>query len=172
MTISYVHGDLLQADVDALVNAVNCVGVMGKGIALAFKNRFPANYRAYASACQQGQVRTGTMFVTWQDVLVGPRWIINFPTKRDWRAPSQLAWIVSGLQDLRRFLVDEQVASVAIPALGAGNGGLDWPSVRNAIEHALGDLDVDIRLFEPLNNAHPAMGAARHAPAGAPGGRA
>jgi O-acetyl-ADP-ribose deacetylase (regulator of RNase III) len=98
MTISYVHGDLLQADVDALVNAVNCVGVMGKGIALAFKNRFPANYRAYVSACRQYQVQTGTMFVTRQnDVLVGPRWIVNFPTKRDWRDPSQLQWIVSGL---------------------------------------------------------------------------
>ncbi len=172
MTITYVHGDLLQADVDALVNAVNCVGVMGKGIALVFKNRFPANYRAYASACQQDQVRTGTMFVTRQDVLIGPRWIVNFPTKRDWRDPSQLAWIVSGLQDLRRFLLEEQVASVAIPALGAGNGGLDWPAVRAEIEVALGDLDVDVRVFEPLENTRQSIGVPRHAPTGAPGGRA
>lgn len=173
MTICYVHGDLLQADVDVLVNAVNCVGVMGKGIALAFKNQFPANYRAYVSACRQRQVQTGTMFVTRQhEVLVGPRWVVNFPTKRDWRDPSQLPWIVSGLQDLRRFLVDEHVASVALPALGAGNGGLAWPVVRAEIEHALGDLDVDVRVFEPLQNDHQLHDHARHAPVGAPGCRA
>ncbi len=169
MTISFVHGDLLQADVDALVNAVNCVGVMGKGIALAFKHRFPANYREYVSACQKGQVQTGTMFVTRQDGLVGPRWIVNFPTKRDWRAPSQLTLVVSGLRDLRRFLVDEQVASVAIPALGAGNGGLDWQTVRAEIEHALGDLDVDVRVFEPLENVRRTATDSRPVQTGTPG---
>lgn len=171
MTISYVQGDLLQADVEALVNAVNCVGVMGKGIALVFKHQFPANYQAYASACQQRQVRTGTMFVTRQDVLVGLRWIVNFPTKQDWRAPSRLEWIVSGLQDLRRFLLEEEVASVAIPALGAGNGGLDWPVVRTEIERALRDLVMDVRVFEPLENVRDTFAVARHAPAGTPRGR-
>ena len=111
------------------------------------------------------------MFVTRQDVLVGPRWIVNFPTKQDWRAPSRLEWIVSGLQDLRRFLLEEEVASVAIPALGAGNGGLDWPVVRTEIERALGDLIMDVRVFEPLENVRNPFAVARHVPAGTPRGR-
>lgn len=106
---------------------------------------------------------------TRQDHLVGPRWIVNFPTKRDWRAPSQLAWIVSGLRDLRRFLVDEQVPSVAIPALGAGNGGLDWQTVRAEIEHALGDLEVDVRVFEPLENERRTAADPQPVQAGTPG---
>lgn len=89
--ISYENGDLLQAHVEAMVNAVNTVGVMGKGIALQFKQRFPENYRQYEAACRVGQVVTGTMFVTEVNELIGPRWIINFPTKQHWRDPSQLA---------------------------------------------------------------------------------
>ena len=148
--ISYCQGDLLEADVDALVNAVNTVGVMGKGIALAFKNRFPANTQAYAAACQRGEVVTGRMFVTETPALLGPRWIVNFPTKQHWRDPSRLEWVQTGLQDLRCFLLAQSVQSVALPALGAGLGGLGWSAVRAEIETALADLDVDIRVYEPL----------------------
>ena len=148
--ISYVRGNLLEADVEALVNTVNTMGVMGKGIALQFKNRFAANFLAYAQACKLGQVQTGRMFVTEPQELMGPRWIVNFPTKRHWRDPSRMEWVVEGLQDLRGFLLSHNVQSIAVPALGAGLGGLDWPAVRSHIEAAWGDLPVDVRVYEPL----------------------
>ena len=147
--IRYTTGNLLDAPVEALVNTVNTVGVMGKGIALMFKERFPANMRAYAEACKQGDVVTGKMFITQTGELLGPRWIVNFPTKQHWRNPAQMAWIQEGLQDLRAWLQAQQVSSIAIPPLGAGNGGLPWPEVKQAIETALGDLDIDILLYEP-----------------------
>jgi O-acetyl-ADP-ribose deacetylase (regulator of RNase III) len=147
--IQFTQGNLLDARVDALVNTVNTVGVMGKGIALMFKERFADNFRLYAQACKSGEVKTGKMFVTEPRELDGPRWIINFPTKRDWRGNSKLEWIVEGLQDLRCFLLEHQVKSIAIPPLGAGNGGLTWPLVRNEIEAALSDLDLAIMVFEP-----------------------
>lgn len=148
--IHYTKGNLLDADVEALVNTVNTVGVMGKGIALMFKERFPANMQAYASACKAGEVVTGKMFVTETGELMGPRWIINFPTKQHWRSSSQMTWIDEGLQDLRRFIEEKQVRSIAIPPLGAGNGGLDWQEVKPRIEQALAGLDgVDIWLYEP-----------------------
>lgn len=147
--ITFTQGNLLEARAEALVNTVNTVGVMGKGIALMFKERFDQNYRLYAAACKAKQVQTGRMFVTEVHELDGPRWIVNFPTKQHWRAPSQMAWVVDGLQDLRRFLVEQQVKSIAIPPLGAGNGGLAWADVREQIETALGDLDTEILVFEP-----------------------
>lgn len=149
--ITFTLGNLLEAPVEALVNTVNTVGVMGKGIALMFKERFARNFDLYAEACKAKQVETGKMFVTEVHELAGPRWIINFPTKRHWKAKSQMEWIVDGLQDLRRFLVEHQVKSIAIPPLGAGNGGLEWLTVRAEIEKALGDLDVEILIFEPTS---------------------
>jgi len=143
--IQYTQGNLLEANVEALVNTVNTVGVMGKGIALMFKDRFPNNMKLYAAACKAKQVQTGKMFVTEAGELSGPRWIINFPTKQHWRAKSKMEWVEEGLSDLRRFLVENHVGSVAIPPLGAGNGGLNWPEVRQRIEAALGDMDgVDV----------------------------
>lgn len=148
--ITYTQGNLLEADVEALVNTVNTVGVMGKGIALMFKERFPANMAAYAEACQAGRVQTGKMFVTETGELMGPRWIVNFPTKQHWRARSRLHWIKDGLADLRRFINDQQVRSIAIPPLGAGNGGLGWAQVKPLIEQVLGDLDgVNVVVYEP-----------------------
>ncbi len=148
--INYIQGNLLEAKTEALVNTVNTLGVMGKGIALMFKERFAANNKAYVQACNAKQVQTGKMFVTETDELMGPRWIINFPTKQHWRNPSKMEWVVEGLADLRRFLVENQVKSVAIPPLGAGNGGLDWLAVRAQIELALADLhSVDILVYEP-----------------------
>lgn len=147
--IRHTQGNLLDADCAALVNAVNTVGVMGKGIALQFRQRFGDNYRRYAAACRAGEVRTGRMFVTESNELMGPRWIVNFPTKQHWRDPSRLEWIVEGLQDLRRFIVANAVGSIALPALGAGNGGLDWPVVREQIALALSDLDAEVVVYEP-----------------------
>ncbi len=147
--ITFTQGNLLEARADALVNTVNTVGVMGKGIALMFKERFAENFRQYSAACRAGQVRIGKVFVTDVRELDGPRWIINFPTKQHWRAPSRMEWIVEGLEDLRRFLLANEVKSVAIPPLGSGNGGLEWVDVRAQIEAILGELDIDILVFEP-----------------------
>jgi len=148
--IHYTQGNLLAAEAEALVNTVNTVGVMGKGIALMFKERFPQNFKEYAAACKENRVCTGQMFVTEHNELMGPRWIINFPTKQHWRSPSKMEWVVEGLQDLRRVIIGNGIKSIAIPPLGAGNGGLDWIAVREQIEKALGDLDdVEISVFEP-----------------------
>lgn len=149
--IRFTQGNLLEAGSEALVNTVNTVGVMGKGIALMFKERFAENYRLYKAACKANEVTTGKMFVTEVRELQGPRWIVNFPTKRHWRSPSQLAWITDGLHDLREFMLSSKVGSIAIPPLGAGNGGLDWHLVREQIEAVLGDLEADILVFEPTN---------------------
>ena len=147
----FTQGNLLDSRVEALVNTVNTVGVMGKGIALMFKEAFPANFRAYEEACERKSVRIGTMFVTENNTFEGPRWIINFPTKKHWRQPSKLEWIVEGLKDLRRVIEERQIRSIALPPLGAGNGGLDWADVRPQIQGILGDLkEVEIQVYEPI----------------------
>lgn len=147
--ITFTHGNLLEAPVEALVNTVNTVGVMGRGIALMFKERFSHNYQLYSVACKANKVLVGKMFVTEVNELAGPRWIINFPTKQHWRGNSRIEWVVEGLHDLRFFILKEQVKSIAIPPLGAGNGGLEWLKVRQQIEEILGDLPVEILVFEP-----------------------
>lgn len=148
--LKYTQGNLLDAPVEALVNTVNTVGIMGKGIALMFKERFPNNMQAYAQACKQKQVVTGKMFVTETGELLGPRWIVNFPTKEHWRSDSKISWIEEGLQDLRRFVVDNHVKSIAISPLGSGNGRLPWPDVKQQIEDALSDLtSTDMLVYEP-----------------------
>jgi O-acetyl-ADP-ribose deacetylase (regulator of RNase III) len=147
--MKFTQGNLLESRAQALVNTVNTVGVMGKGIALMFKERFAENYRRYAAACKLGEVQTGRMFVTEVNELDGPRWIVNFPTKQHWRGDSRLEWIIEGLQDLRRFLIENKVKSIAIPPLGTGNGGLDWTEVRPQIETTLAGLDTEILVFEP-----------------------
>ncbi len=144
------QGNLLEADVDAVVNTVNTQGIMGKGIALMFKDRFPENFEAYADACKKHEVRIGEMFVTKSDELFGPRWIINFPTKTHWRVNTRLEWIEEGLKDLVRVIEQNQIRSIAIPPLGCGNGGLDWGVVRSLIVTALGEVDgVDAIIYEP-----------------------
>ncbi|MFY1598358.1 macro domain-containing protein [Micromonospora sp. WMMD737] len=148
--ITVRHGDLLDADVEALVNPVNTVGVMGKGLALAFKRAHPANFTAYRAACAAGTVRLGRMFVYDSGTPGRHRYVVNFPTKGHWRSPSRLAGIESGLPNLVRVLRDDRIASVAVPALGCGNGGLDWAEVRPLIEAALVDLpNVQVCLYEP-----------------------
>lgn len=151
MAIALTHGDLLkQDDVDAIVNTVNCVGVMGKGIALQFRNKWPENFRAYEAACKIKDVRPGRMFVFDSGGLVRPNFIINFPTKDHWRGKSRLDFIRAGLADLVMQIQRLGIRSIAIPPLGCGNGGLDWTEVRPIIEAAFADLsDVDVRLFPP-----------------------
>lgn len=148
--IEYTRGNLLEADVEALVNTVNTVGVMGKGIALMFKEAFPENFTAYEAACKRQEVVTGRMFVTERDALLGPRWIINFPTKQHWRARTRMEWIEEGLEDLKRVIREQGIRSVALPPLGCGNGGLKWEQVRPRIDAVLEGLaEVRVVVFEP-----------------------
>ncbi|WP_306204190.1 type II toxin-antitoxin system antitoxin DNA ADP-ribosyl glycohydrolase DarG [Actinoplanes sp. RD1] len=157
--INSAEGDLLAADVEALVNTVNCVGVMGKGLALQFKRRYPGVFRKYEQACRNGDVRTGHMHVVVTDELHGPRYVINFPTKKHWRSPSRLEYIDQGLTDLVRTIRELGITSIAIPPLGAGNGGLHWPDVAALIERHLGALpDVDVQLFAPATGPRPIEG--------------
>jgi O-acetyl-ADP-ribose deacetylase (regulator of RNase III) len=147
---TFRQGNLLDAEVEAVVNTVNTVGVMGRGIALMFKERYPENFKAYAAACKAGEVQTGRMFVTATGELSGPKWIINFPTKRHWRQPSRLEWIEEGLCDLVRVVREKNIRSLALPPLGCGNGGLDWRDVRPLIEHAATEMPgVEVVAFEP-----------------------
>ena len=150
--ITLMRENFFNADVEALVNTVNCVGVMGRGIALQFKKRFPKNFDEYAIACQQKEVIPGKMFVHRTGSMINPRFIINFPTKRHWRGTSRIEDIESGLSDLKQVIIRNAIKSIAIPPLGCGLGGLDWKIVRPKIENALQDLtDVKILLFEPGN---------------------
>jgi O-acetyl-ADP-ribose deacetylase (regulator of RNase III) len=148
--IRYTTGNLLVAPAEALVNTVNEVGVMGKGIALMFREAFPESARAYKEACERGEVKIGRVFATSNDRMIGPKWLIHFPTKRHWRNPSRLEWIRDGLSDLTRVVRELGIRSIAIPPLGCGNGGLDWIEVRREIESAFAGLDnVDVQVFEP-----------------------
>ena len=174
-SIEYKAADLLAEDAEALVNTVNCKGVMGKGLALQFKKKFGVNFDAYARACARGDVRPGRMFVVdlrqepasseqaalpmsfaeepvayRADASPQPRYIINFPTKDHWRNKSRMQYIDDGLQDLVRQIRVRGIQSVAIPALGCDLGGLDWAEVRPRIEAALGGLSgVRVVVFEP-----------------------
>jgi O-acetyl-ADP-ribose deacetylase (regulator of RNase III) len=148
--IRFERGDILTADAEALVNTVNCVGVMGRGIALQFKNRFPANYKAYRAACDESRVQPGTMFVFDRREVTWPRYIINFPTKRHWRGKSRIEDIESGMESLVREIRSRGIKSIAIPPLGSGLGGLRWTDVRPVIETALKEIpDVDVVVYEP-----------------------
>jgi O-acetyl-ADP-ribose deacetylase (regulator of RNase III) len=150
--IEFRQGNLLDAKMEAVVNTYKTVGVMGKGIALMFKEALPDNFKSYKAASDRKAVKIGNMFVTENLTLDGPRWIINFPTKKHWRQPTKLEWVVEGLQDLRRVILERGIRSVAIPPLGCGNGGLAWDGVRPQIESALRDLHgVDVIVYEPTS---------------------
>jgi O-acetyl-ADP-ribose deacetylase (regulator of RNase III) len=152
--LRFTQGNLLHAETEAVVNTVNTVGVMGKGIALAFKEAFPENFRLYEAACKANGVQVGHMFVT-ENTGVGPRWIVNFPTKKHWRNPSKIEWIRAGLSDLRQIVIEKGIRSIALPPLGCGQGGLDWNEVRPLIEQSLGDLEgVDVVAYEPTAAYH------------------
>jgi O-acetyl-ADP-ribose deacetylase (regulator of RNase III) len=148
------QGDLLAADAEALVNTVNCVGIMGRGVALQFKEAFPENFKAYEQACKEQQVQPGRMFVFETGQLTNPKWIINFPTKRHWRGNSRMEDIESGLVALREVIETHHIRSIALPPLGSGLGGLPWPAVRTRIVNELADIpDLKLMLFEPHANS-------------------
>ena len=148
--LKLTKGDILKADAEALVNTVNCVGVMGRGVALQFKKAFPENFKAYEVACKADQVQPGKMFVHDLNHLYNPRFIINFPTKRHWKAKSHIEDIQSGLTDLIELVAQQQIRSIAIPPLGCGLGGLNWEDVKPLITEAFQSLpDVNVLLFEP-----------------------
>lgn len=148
--ITITEGDLLKSDAEALVNAVNCVGHMGKGIALQFKKAFPANYEAYRHACAVGEVKPGRMFIHETGSLFNPRFIINFPTKRHWREASRYEDIEHGLASIVEDILRLRIQSVAVPPLGCGLGGLDWERVHVMIERAFTRLpEVDLWLYCP-----------------------
>lgn len=147
--IEYKSGNILEEKAEALVNTVNCVGFMGRGIALQFKKAWPENYKAYAAACRKQRVRPGRMFVFETGQLANPRYIINFPTKRHWRGKARVEDIEAGLKALVAEIRRRKIRSVALPPLGAGLGGLEWADVRASIERALSELsDVQFVVFE------------------------
>ncbi|MFN7923641.1 MAG: macro domain-containing protein [Bryobacteraceae bacterium] len=154
--IEPTHGDILQASAEALVNTVNCVGVMGRGIALQFRKAYPDNFKLYQAACKRGQVRPGSMLVHETGLLTGPRYIVNFPTKRHWKGNSRLEDIDAGLEALIAEVRQRHIQSIAIPPLGCGLGGLDWNIVRPRIEKAFEVLpEVRVLLFEPVGSPDP-----------------
>ena len=136
--ITYTTGNILEAETEALVNTVNCVGIMGKGIALQFKQAHPDNYAQYVRACEAGEVQPGRMLITQTGSILPPHYIINFPTKRHWRGKSRLEDIDAGLEALKQDIRRLGIRSIAIPPLGCGSGGLAWSDVRPRIEQASG----------------------------------
>lgn len=148
--MQYIKGNLLDAKTEALVNTVNTVGVMGKGIALQFKEMFPHNYKEYLAACKRGDIAPGKLLTVKDQTLEGQKLIINFPTKTEWFKKSQYDYIESGLVDLVKVIDNCKIKSIAIPPLGCGNGGLKWEKVKPMIEKYLSPLEgVDIIVFEP-----------------------
>lgn len=150
--IELATGDLLQADAEAYVNTVNCVGVMGKGIALQFKEQYPDNFKLYRRVCERKELRPGKMLVYDAGFTFGhrPRYIINFPTKDHWKGKSKMEWIETGLAALVHEVQARGITSIAVPALGCQNGGLNWTDVRPRIEAAFAPLEtVRVLLYAP-----------------------
>lgn len=148
--IVHATGNLLQSGAEALVNTVNCIGYMGKGIALQFKKAFPENFTAYQRACKVGKVKPGNMFIFETGTITNPKYIINFPTKRHWREKSRVQYIEAGLDALVNDVESLGIQSIAVPPLGAGYGGLDWPIIRPTIEEKFSDASsVRVLLYGP-----------------------
>lgn len=148
--VEYKKGDILKENAEALVNTVNCVGIMGRGIALQFKNTYPENFKSYAAACKRNEVRPGRMFVFETGQLTNPRYIINFPTKRHWRGKSRIEDLEAGLVALAEVIRSRNIRSIAIPPLGSGLGGLDWSDIRPRIEMTLREFsNLKAVIFEP-----------------------
>lgn len=141
------NNNIFDSDCDAIINTINCVGVMGGGLAAKFRARYPAMNDSYQEACARGKVEVGKMWHWWEPDE--QRWLINFPTKDDWRDPSELKYVEDGLIDLRKVCADLHLTSLAIPALGCGLGGLDWDAVEPLIHYYLDDLDIRLVLYPP-----------------------
>ena len=145
--IYFKDGDIFKDTSEAIVNAVNCVGVMGKGIALKFKEKYPDNYIMYKTACDRKEVKIGKMFIYKES----NKTIINFPTKQHWRNDSKIEYIKEGLEDLVKVLQSLNIESVAMPAIGCGNGGLSWDIVKKTIKEYLSDVDMSIVVYNPVD---------------------
>jgi O-acetyl-ADP-ribose deacetylase (regulator of RNase III) len=154
--IKYKHTNLLDSQAEALVNTVNLVGIMGKGIALQFKEMFPLNFKLYQKACKEGVTEIGKVFVTETMLITGPKYVINFPTKTDWRAYTRIEYIEHGLDDLVKVIDELQIKSVAVPPLGCGNGGLDWQIVKPLMEKKLQKLSdkIQVEVYEPGHHSY------------------
>lgn len=156
--IKYIVGNLLESSAEALVNTVNTVGVMGKGIALQFKNEFPDNYKKYAKACKDGTFTIGQLLIVEEEsLLYGKKIIINLPTKTDWRKPSEYSYIETGLKELSKEIEKRNIKSIAIPPLGAGNGGLNWERVKELMEKNLHNINCDIFIYQPNSTIQEAL---------------
>lgn len=153
--INYCKGNILLANAEALVNTVNTVGVMGKGIALQFKKAYPEMEKAYISACKNGSLKIGKVQVWETGLIFNPRYVINFPTKMHWRNPSKLDYVIAGLKDLAQIIQELELKSIAIPPLGCGLGGLDWRQVSFEIESALGNLNTEVYVYPPMGAPAP-----------------
>lgn len=152
--IELTRGNLLHADTEAIVNAVNCVGVMERGIALQFKKAWPDNFKAYALACKNKELTPGVMFIYEIQKATHPRFIVNFPTKRHWRNASCIEDIEAGLITLVDEIKQRNIKSIAIPPLGAGLGGLEWSIVYEKIKSAMEPLaDVHVLIYAPIDEA-------------------
>lgn len=151
--IKFICGNILKSETEAIVNTVNTQGVMGKGIALSFKEAYPLNFKIYKKACNEGTIDIGKLLVTETGQLY-PKYIINFPTKKHWRNPSKYEYIEEGLKDLVRLIKEYSIKSISIPPLGAGNGRLEWERVKNILINHLSNIssDIDIVIFEPGYN--------------------
>lgn len=154
--IRYVSKNILISEAEALVNTVNTVGIMGKGIALQFKEKFPLNFKLYEKACKNNEVQIGKMFVTETGMFTNPKYIVNFPTKTNWRAHSQLNYIAEGLDDLIRVITEKNIRTITLPPLGCGNGGLDWNDVKPLMEEKLRPISekVSIEIIEPGHHSY------------------
>ena len=149
--LKFVSGNLLESNAEAIVNAVNTVGVMGKGIALQFKQLFPFNFKEYKKACDMKSLKPGVMLVVKDHhPTKGAKTIINFPTKVHWKSPSKMEYVEDGLKELVKVIRESELESVAVPALGCGNGGLKWEEVKKMIELYLSEVDAEVLVYEPL----------------------
>lgn len=155
--MKFIIGNIFDVEAEALVNTVNTVGVMGKGVALQFKEHFPMNYTLYTAACKKEEVQIGKMFITPTNSMMNPKWIINFPTKKHWMHKSSYVYIEMGLDDLIEQIHKLNIQSIAMPPLGAGQGGLDWEKVKQIIVDKMGGLNIEIIIFEPESSLTTSM---------------
>ena len=146
--VKVVSGDIFSGNYQAITNTVNCVGVMGNGIALEFKTRYPDMFNKYVLLCKENKIQVGQVWL-WYRLADTPEFIVNFPTKKHWRNPSELEWIESGLDNLRTQVVKYSITTLALPALGCANGGLKFDEVLPLIENKLSDLDTKVFVFSP-----------------------
>ena len=152
--IKFVKGNFFDYEADIRINTVNCVGVMGAGVALLFKNKFPDMFKDYSNACLKGSVKPGVPHIWMGNDMFKITTIINFPTKKHWKNPSEYEFIEKGLVWLKEFLADKENSTITIPALGCGHGGLDWDIVKGMIVKYLGELNTNILLFEPASSTN------------------